>query len=68
MQLTHTEIERLYSEPSVAMYKPEAVLVSRGSKVVALCFNLPTAPAPTEQDAEYLEQLRGLRRRLGLEE
>jgi hypothetical protein len=52
------------------MYKPEAVLVDLvgGGKVAALCFNLPTAPAPTEQDAGYLEKLRDLRRRLGLEE
>jgi Gamma-glutamyl cyclotransferase, AIG2-like len=70
MQLTHAEIERLYSEPSVTMYKPEAVLVdlADGGKVAALCFNLPASPAPTEQDAGYLEELRDLRRRLGPEE
>jgi hypothetical protein len=70
MQLTHAEIERLYAEPSVAMYKPEAVLVDLvdGGTVAALCFNPLTSPATTEQDAEYLEELRGLRRRLGLDD
>jgi hypothetical protein len=70
MQLTHSELERLYAEPSVAMYKPEAVLVERadGGRVAALCFNLPTAPAPDEEDLGYVDALRDLRRRLGLVE
>ncbi|MEQ1818460.1 MAG: hypothetical protein ABL871_07590 [Terricaulis sp.] len=69
MQLTHAEIERLYSEPSVALHKPKAVLVdlADGGKVAALCFNLPASPAPTEQDAGYLQHLGALRQRLGLE-
>ncbi len=68
MQLTHGELERLYSEPSVAMYKPEAVLVELfdGRTVAALCFNLPTASLPGEEETGYVEALRDLRQRLGL--
>lgn len=47
MQLTHSEIEQPYSEPSVQAYRPEAVLVqiSDGSFLPALCFNLVNPPA-----------------------
>src|SRR3979409_1874237 len=46
MGATHAVIDRLYSEPSVAMYLPEAVLAEcvDGSRVAALCFNLSTPP------------------------
>ena len=68
MELTHDEIERLYSEASVRAYRPEAVLceLEDGSRVPALCFNLVVPPAPEEANAEYAAKLRDLARRLGL--
>jgi hypothetical protein len=68
MQLTHSEIDRLYAEPSVASYRPEAVIAQpdEGPPVAALCFNLPSAPDPQERNPEYAEKLRELGTRLGL--
>ena len=68
MDLTHDEIERLYAESSVQMYRPEAVLAALedGSSVAALCFNLPQPPAPDERNDEYAGRLRDLARRLQL--
>ncbi len=67
MELTHTEIERLYSETSVSTYRPEAVLseLADGSRVPALCFNLIVPPGPEEANSEYAAKLRDLARRLG---
>jgi hypothetical protein len=68
MELSHDEIDRLYSEPSVAMYRPEAVLAefSDGSHAAALCFNLPEPPQPGEGNPDYAAKLREVGRRLGL--
>lgn len=68
MELTHVEIEQLYSEASVRAYRPEAVLaeLSDGSHVSALCFNLLVPPGPEEVNSEYAAKLRDLARRLGL--
>jgi hypothetical protein len=68
MELTHAEIEQVYSEASVRAYRPEAVLaeLTDGSRVPALCFNLPVPPGPEEADSEYAAKLRDLARRLGL--
>ena len=68
IKLTHEEIDRLYSEPSVQTYKPEAMLavVSGNDTVAALCYNLPEAPAPTERNPEYAAKLRSLAQRVGL--
>ena len=68
MKLSHLDIERLYSEPSVQAYKPEAVLATPqgGDIVAALCFNLPEAPSPDERNAEYTAKLRALAQRVGL--
>lgn len=67
MELTHAEIEQLYSEASVRAYRPEAVLaeLADGSQVPALCFNLCVPPGPEEVNSEYAAQLRQLARRLG---
>jgi len=67
MELTHDEIEQLYSEASVRAYRPEAVLaeLSDGSRVPALCFNLLVPPSPQEVNSEYAAKLRDLGRRLG---
>jgi hypothetical protein len=67
MELTHDEIEQLYSESSVRAYRPEALIteLTDGSQVAALCFNLLVAPAPQEANAEYASKLRRLAQRLG---
>ncbi len=68
MELSHAEIEKLYSDTSVSAYKPEAVLaqLADGSYTPALCFNLIVPPAPEEANSEYAMKLRELGRRLKL--
>jgi hypothetical protein len=68
MELTHAEIDRLYGEPGVVVYRPEAVVaeLTDGSAVPALCFNLPVAPRADERNPEYAATLRELAGRLGL--
>jgi hypothetical protein len=68
MELSHEEIERLYAEPSVRMYRPEAVVaeLADGAQVPTLCFTLPTPPQPGESNDAYARKLRDLARRLGL--
>jgi hypothetical protein len=68
MKLSHDDIDRLYAEPSVQMYRPEAMLceMADGVNVPAICFTLPEPPEPAERNETYAEQLRGLGRRLGL--
>jgi hypothetical protein len=67
MELTHVEVEQLYSEASVRAYRPEAVLaeLTDGSRVPALCFNLPVPPGSEEVNSEYAAKLRDLAHRLG---
>jgi hypothetical protein len=68
MELTHTEVEQLYSEPSVRAYRPEAVLceLNDGTRSPALCFNLLEPPGVNEANPEYASKLRDLALRLGL--
>ena len=68
MDLAHDEIERLYAEPSVRVYRPEAFIaeLDDGSRVAALGFNLPEPPALDERNESYAERLRALARRLEL--
>jgi hypothetical protein len=68
MKLSHADLEKLYSEPSVQAYRPEPVLaVARdGAAVAALCYNLPEPPAPDERNDEYAAKLRALAKRIGL--
>jgi len=68
MELSHGEIEKLYSDPSVSAYRPEAVLaqLADGSYLPALCFNLVVPPAPEAANSEYAVRLRELARRLKL--
>jgi len=68
MELTHPEIDQLYSEPSVKVYRPESVLaeLGDGSTIPALCFNLIEPPRPEERNAEYAAKLRALAERLHL--
>lgn len=68
MKLSHGDLEKLYSEPGVKAYRPEAVFaVTRdGTSVPALCYNLPQPPPPDEHNAEYTAKLRALAQRIGL--
>lgn len=65
MELTHADLEHLYSEPSVSMYRPEPVLalVTGQGFVPALCYNLVAAP-DEEPNREYVAKLRTLATRL----
>ena len=67
MELTHAEVDQLYSEPSVRAYRPEAVLcrLSDSSCIPALCFNLVEPPGADEANSEYATKLRHLAARLG---
>lgn len=66
--LTHSEVDALYSEASVSLYRPEAVSaqLTDGSIVPALCFNLPVPPSMEESNAKYASKLRELAQRIGL--
>jgi hypothetical protein len=65
--LSHADVDRLYADPAVAMYRPEAVLAEAadGARVPALCFNLPEVPAQA-RNAEYVERLRAVAQAAGL--
>ena len=68
MSLTHDELEKLYSEPGVRVYRPEPVLVelNAGEIIAALCFNLVEPPPKDEHNAEYAAKLRDVAKRIGL--
>ena len=71
MALTPADVDRLYAEESVRMYRPVAVLAepTAGDAVVpALAYVLPEPPAPDERNPEYATRLRALAERLGLPE
>ena len=66
--LSDDEVERLYAEPSVSAYRPEAVIARLADRscVPALCFNLPPSNVTDEANPEYAEKLRMVATRLGL--
>ena len=66
--LTQGEIDRLYSEPSVAAYRPEPVLaqLEDGTAELALCFNLPNAVEGAGANSAYAAALQAVGRRVGL--
>jgi hypothetical protein len=68
MSLTLAELERLYSEPSVRAYQPQAVLahLASGGIIAALCYNLPDPPAPNDRNPEYASKLRAVAQKVGL--
>lgn len=68
MSLTLAELDRLYSEPSVQAYKPQAVLaqLTSGGTIAALCYNLPEPPAASERNPEYAAKLRVVAEKVGL--
>ena len=68
MSLPLAELDRLYSEPGVQAYQPQAVLVqlSSGGTIAALCYNLSPPPAPSERNPEYATKLRAVAQKVGL--
>lgn len=66
--LTHAEVDALYREASVSVYRPEAVAarLADGSVVPALCFNLPAPPSSDERNPQYASKLKALAERIGL--
>ena len=67
MTLPLPDLDRLYAEASVRMYRPVAILVeARGTVGPALAYVLPEPPAPEERNPEYAATLRALAERLGL--
>ena len=66
--LTHAEVDALYKESSVSVYRPEAVAaqLEDGSVRPALCFNLPVPPSIEERNPQYVSKLRELASRIGL--
>ena len=74
MALPLADVDRLYAEASVQMYRPVAVLVEpaagavagEAATVAALAYVLPEPPAPAERNPEYATKLRALAERLGL--
>ena len=66
--LTHNEVDALYSEASVSVYRPEAILahLPDGSTIPTLCFNLPVPPSLEERNPQYVSKLKDLAERIGL--
>jgi hypothetical protein len=66
--LTRAEVEALYSEESVRVYRSEVVNARTEDGVItrALCFNLPAQPSPEERNPQYASKLRELAARIGL--
>lgn len=66
--LTQAELDLLYAEASVSVYRPEAVnaRVANGEILPALCFNLPAPPAATEGNPKYAAKLKEVAERVGL--
>ena len=69
MAMSLHELERLYADATVQMYRPVAVLVREAAagaaRVAALAYVLPTPPAPDERNPDYAGKLRTLAERLG---
>ncbi len=67
MEIAADDATELYAEESVADYVPEPVIVefSDGTKVEAICYNLP-GDKVTGTNKEYAESLLDVATRLGL--
>lgn len=66
--LTRVEVEALYSEESVSVYRSEVVTarLADGRVTRALCFNLPAPPSEHERNTLYASKLKELAERIGL--
>ena len=64
--LSHAELDKLYSEPNLQAYRPEAILaqLANGETLAALCFNLVEPLSLDERNPEYVSTLRALAERL----
>jgi hypothetical protein len=62
MSLSLSELARLYAEPGVSAYQPQAVMaqLASGGCIAALCYNLPVPPSPAERNPEYAARLRAV--------
>jgi hypothetical protein len=65
--LTHEELDRMYSAPSLTDYRPEAVVAEtfEGEKVPALCYDLIETSRITERNEDYAARLRAALGKLG---
>lgn len=65
--LTLSDLDTLYSEPSVQAYRPHAVLarLADGHLIAALCYSLP-GPQLSEANPEYAARLRAVAQQVGL--
>lgn len=65
--LTECEINSLYAEPGLQMYRPETVVArfENGSTSALTTYNLQEASADEESNAEYVAKLRVVLERLG---
>ena len=68
VSLTLSELDRLYSDPSVQAYRPQAVLarLTGGGTIAAVCYNLPCAPSPNDHNPEYAAKLKAVAQKIGL--
>jgi hypothetical protein len=70
MTMSLSDLDRLYAEESVRMYRPVAVRVetdgSEATGFAALAYVLPEPPSPEERNPEYASRLRALAEQLGL--
>ena len=68
MSLSLDEVERLYADPTVQAYRPQAVLarLAGGGQVAALCYNLREPPLPSERNPDYAAKLRAVAEKVGL--
>lgn len=64
--ISHADIEQLYSDSSVQVYRPEPVLayLNEDEPLAALCFNLVEPPSSDEHNSVYAKKLRALAKRL----
>ncbi|MEM7255135.1 MAG: gamma-glutamylcyclotransferase family protein [Pseudomonadota bacterium] len=69
MNIDPSDAAALYSEPSVADYRAEPVIVTTdtGGEVEATCYNLP-APQVSDANQDYAKSLERVAKRLGFPE
>ena len=65
--LTESEIDSLYDEPGLDLYRPESVVATfeDGSSSVVTTFNLQDTTGTDEPNLEYAAKLRAVLERLG---
>jgi hypothetical protein len=66
MNLTLVQVDQLYAEASVRMYRPAAVLAEGVTIRPAITYVLPEPPSADEHNAGYATKLRALGERLKL--